>query len=152
MEPDLHKFKHKCHVRVRNFEVDSQGIVHNAKYLEYCEIGRVEYVRQLGYTLLPGGSFGNNIKVRVKRNETTYYNPAKLDDLIDVYTRVAYIKNSSFCFEHILINSDTSQLICFQKSIHVNINPDTDLPERLPDEYRKLILVREGPDMAIIND
>lgn len=152
MDYNLSKFKHKHQIRVRNFEVDSQGIVHNAIYLEYCEIGRVEYIRQLGFKLLPGGTFGNDVKVRIKRNEITYYNPAKVDDLIDVYSRIAYIKNSSFCFEHILINTDSSLLICFQKSIHVNLNLLTNQPERVADEYRKLFSDFEGPHMAIIKD
>ena len=152
MELGLSKFKHKHQVRVRNFEVDSQGIVHNAIYLEYCEIGRVEYIRQLGFRLLPGGTFSDDIKVRIKRNEITYYNPAKVDDLIDVYSRIAYIKNSSFCFEHILINAETRQLICFQKSIHVNLNLMTNEPERIPDKYRELFKDFEGNSIALIND
>lgn len=152
MDLNLSKFKHKHQVRVRNFEVDSQGIVHNAIYLEYCEIGRVEYIRSLGFRLLPGGTFGDDVKVRIKRNEITYYNPAFVDDLIDVYSRIAYIKNSSFCFEHTLINSDTSQLICFQKSIHVNLNLHTNQPERIADKYRKLFQEFEGQDLVIIND
>ena len=152
MDFNLSKFKHKHQIRVRNFEVDSQGIVHNAIYLEYCEIGRVEYIRVLGFRLLPGGTFGDDVKVRIKRNEITYYNPAKVDDLLDVYSRIAYIKNSSFCFEHILINSETNQLICFQKSIHVNLNMNNNQPERITDKYRKLFQDFEGQDMVIIYD
>ncbi len=30
---DFSKFKHKINLRVRNYEVDWQGIVHNAVYL-----------------------------------------------------------------------------------------------------------------------
>jgi len=152
MQIDLGKYKHKYQVRVRNFEVDSQGVVHNAIYLEYCETGRVEYIRQLGFKLLPGGTFDNGIKVLVKRNEITYHFPARIDDLIDVFTRVSYIKNSSFCFEHLLINPETNKLYCFNKSIQVNLNPDTNLPERIPDKYRKLFEDFEGRDLEIVKD
>lgn len=152
MQLDLDKYKHKYQIRVRNFEVDSQGIVHNAIYLEYCETGRIEYIRNLGFKLLPGGIFENGIKVMVKRNEITYHYPARIDDLVDVYTRVSYIKNSSFCFEHLLINPETNNLYCFNKSIHVNLNPDTDNPERISDKYRKLFLDFEKDDIEIIGD
>ena len=152
MQLDLGKYKHKYQVRVRNFEVDSQGIVHNAIYLEYCETGRVEYVRKLGFRLLPGGTFGNSIKVMVKRNEITYNYPARIDDLIDVYTRISYLKESSFCFEHLLINPETNKLYCYNKSIQVYLNPDTNLPERLPEKYRKLFKDFEGRDLEIIKD
>ena len=150
MQQNLNNFKHKFPIRVRNYQVDSQGIVHNAIYLEYCETGRVEYIRELGFHLLPGGMFDNGVKVMVKRNEINYYNPARIDDLIDVYTRVSYIKNSSFCFEHLLLNSESGILHCDQKSIQVNLNPQTNIPERFPDKYRKLIIEYEGNNIELI--
>lgn len=150
MHPELFKFKHKFQIRVRNYHVDSQGVVHNAIYLEYCETGRVEYIRNLGFTLLPGGVLENGIKVMVRRNEINYYYPAKIDDLIDVYTRVSYIKNTSFCFEHVLINSSTHVLHCDQKSIHVNLNPETNTPDRLNDKYRKTLKDFEGENLEEI--
>jgi len=94
--------------------------------------------------------FSNGIKVMVRRNEINYYNPARIDDLIDVYTRVSYIKNSSFCFEHVLLNADTGILHCDQKSIQVNINPDTDTPKRLDDKYRKLLIDFEGNYIEVL--
>lgn len=149
MQLDLDKYKHKYQIRVRNFEVDSLGIVHNAIYLEYCETGRIEYIRSLGIKLLPSGT-EDGIKVMVKRNEITYNYPARMDDLIDVYTRISYIKNSSLCFEHMLVNPETNRLYCYNKSIQVNLNPDTSLPERIPDKYRKLFLDFEKDDIEII--
>jgi acyl-CoA thioester hydrolase len=147
---DLAPFKHKIQIRVRNFEVDALGIVHNAIYLEYCENGRVEYIRQLGYKLLPGGVVDNVIRVMVKRNEINYYSPARIDDLIDVHTRISYIKNSSFCFEHVLLNSETGVIYCDQKSVQVNLNLSTNRPERLANKYRKIFVDFEGPNLKLI--
>jgi acyl-CoA thioester hydrolase len=152
LQINLDKYKHKYQIRVRNFEVDSQGIVHNAIYLEYCETGRVEYIRELGFKLLPGGVFDNGIKVMVKRNEITYHYPARIDDIIDVYTRISFIKNSSFCFEHLLVNPETNRIYCYNRSIQVNLNPDTNTPERVPDKYRKLFLDFEGEDIEEIKE
>jgi acyl-CoA thioester hydrolase len=151
MEYQLNKFKHKYQIRVRNFEVDSQGIVHNAVYLNYCETGRVEYVRNLGIQLMPTGIFDDGIKINVRRNEINYEAPAKLDDLLDVYTRISYIKNSSFCFEHLIINSSSGELLVTQKSVQVNINNKTGLPERLPDHLREVIMNFEGSDLELIS-
>ena len=151
IDTDLKMFRHKYPVRVRNFEVDSQGIVHNAVYLEYCEIGRVEYVRELGIKLLPTGIFDNEVKINVKRNEINYELPARLDEIIDVYTRISYIKSSSFCFEHLLVNSETGAVFVLQKSVQVNLNPQTGIPERLPDHLRKIIIDFEGSNLKLIN-
>jgi len=148
---DLSKFKHKFPVRVRNYHVDSQGIVHNAIYLEYCETGRVEYARNLGIHMMPTGVIDHGIVLLVKRNEINYEASANVDDLIDVYTRITYIKNSSFCFEHVILKSDTGQLLVTQKSVQVNLNPKTRRPERLPDHLRDVIIKFEGEDIEIIN-
>ena len=150
MQEELKKYRHKYRLRVRNFEVDSQGIVHNAIYLEYCEIGRVEYVRGLGIQLLPTGVFDNKIKINVKRNEINYEAPAMLDELLDVYTRISYIKNSSFCFEHLIVGAESKKLYVTQKSVQVNLNNETGRPERLPDDVRKIITDFEGDNVEII--
>lgn len=150
MDLNKSKYKHKFQLRVRNFQVDSQGIVHNAIYLEYCEIGRVEYVRNLGIQLLPTGIFDDGIKINVKRNEINYESPATVDDQLDIYTRISYIKNTSFCFEHLIFHTDTGRLLVTQKSVQVNLNADTNKPERLPDHLRKIITDFEGDDAEVL--
>ncbi|MCC6866054.1 MAG: acyl-CoA thioesterase [Ignavibacteria bacterium] len=150
MELDKSKYKHKETLRVRNFQVDSQGIVHNAVYLEFCEIGRVEYVRNLGIQLLPTGIFNDGVKINVKRNEINYESPAVVDDLLDVYTRISYIKNSSFCFEHLILHHETGKLLVTQKSVQVNLNHDTNRPARLPDNLRKIITDFEGDNVEVL--
>lgn len=150
MELDRSKYKHKFTLRVRNFQVDSQGIVHNAIYLEYCEIGRVEYARELGIQILPTGIFYDGVKINVKRNEINYESPAMVDDQLDIYTRISYIKNSSFCFEHLIFHHETGRLLVTQKSIQVNLNSETNRPERLPEELRKIIIDFEGDAVEVI--
>jgi acyl-CoA thioester hydrolase len=151
MELDKSKYKNKFQLRVRNFQVDSQGIVHNAIYLEYCEIGRVEYVRNLGIQLLPTGIFDDGVKINVKRNEINYESPAMVDDMLDIYTRISYIKNSSFCFEHLIYHNETGRLLVTQKSVQVNLNAVTNMPERLPDHLRKIIMDYEGDSLEILS-
>jgi acyl-CoA thioester hydrolase len=151
LQLDLKKFKHKYQLRTRNYEVDSIGIVHNAIYLEYCENGRVEYVRNLGFKLLPGGVFDNGVKVMVRKNEINYYNPIRIDQLIDIYTRISYLKNSSFCFEHLVLNAESGLIHCDLKSININLNPYTEKPERLPDKYRDMIIKFEGNEVELIS-
>jgi len=119
---DLSEYNHCINVRVRTFEVDSQGIVHNINYFKYLEIGRVEYRRNLGYTILPSGIFNDGLKVVVVHNEIDYRSFAYLDDLLNICTKIAWIKNSSFCFEQIIENKITGSIICEGKGILVNIN------------------------------
>ena len=131
---DINNFRHKIQIRVRTFEVDSQGIVHNANYLKYFEIGRVEYRREYGYSINKNGIFNDGLKVVVVRNEINYRGSSYVDDVINLYTRIAWIKNSSFCFEQLITNSDNN-LICDGLGILVNLNNVTNLPEKLNEKF-----------------
>jgi len=135
---DLSEYKHKIEIRVRTFEVDSQGIVHNINYLKYLEIGRVEYRRNMGYHILPNGIFNDGLKVVVVRNEIDYISFSYLDDLLTVFTKIAWIKNSSFCFEQIIQKNSDKTIICRALGVLVNIN-NMNISEKLPLEFIKQI-------------
>ncbi len=151
MENTLEKelFRHCAQLRVRTWEVDWQGVVHNSYYLRYMEIGRVEYRRRFGYDLSPDGTFNDGLKVFVVHNSVDYRSVAVLDDLLDVYTRVSWIKNSSFCFEHYIERHATKEVLATGKGIIVNVNPLTNLPEALPEKFVKEIIDFE-PKCALI--
>lgn len=138
---DILLFKHKVQVRVRTWEVDWQGIVHNSYYLRYMEIGRLEYRRAFGYNLNPDGTFNDGLKVFVVHNSVDYHAVAKLDDVLDVFTRVSWIKNSSLCFEHVIVNHKENILLSTGKGILVNVdfvsNRPIPLPETFVDEIKQ---------------
>lgn len=143
------KFKHKFQVRVRTYEVDSQGIVHNAVYLQYLEAARIEYRRNLGYRILPTGIFDDGLKVVVVNNTINYKGFAFLDDLLNVYTRIEWIKNSSFCFDQVIENEQTNQVLCEAKGILVNIHPTNNTPYTLAENFIEDIKKFE-PELKLI--
>jgi len=131
-------FLHKILIRVRIYDIDSQGIVHNINYLKYIEEDRVEYRRQMGYKILLNGIFNDGLKVVIVRNEIDYLSFAYLDDLINVYTRRSWIKNTSFCFDSLTENDVNKKLICNAKGILVNLNKHNK-PKIIPKKFRKEI-------------
>jgi acyl-CoA thioester hydrolase len=144
------KYNHKIQVRVRTFEVDSQGIVHNAVYLQYLETARIEYRRNLGYNILPNGIFNDGLKVVVVNNTINYKGFGLLDDVLNVYTRIEWIKNSSFCFDQIIENDNTKILVCEAKGILVNLHPTNNTPESLADNFIEDIKKFE-PELKLLN-
>jgi acyl-CoA thioester hydrolase len=73
-------------VRIRYAECDPMGILHHAKYLEFFEMGRVELLRQSGFsyrTLEEQGVFFVVFKVNVK-----YHAPSRFDDELRVETSI----------------------------------------------------------------
>lgn len=136
-------FGHKVQVRVRTWEVDWQGVVHNSYYIRYMEIGRLEHRRSYGYNLSPDGTFDDGIKVFVVHNSVDYFSTATLDDVLNIYTRICWVKNSSFCFEHYIEKEKTSEIISEGKGILVNVDPLTNLPQNLPQKFIDEVLKNE---------
>ncbi|MGH2568480.1 MAG: acyl-CoA thioesterase, partial [Bacteroidota bacterium] len=142
---DKSRFKHTTEVRVRNYEVDWQGIVHNANYLLYCEVGRIEYLKRVGVTVDLNTIRGRS-KVVLVRNEIDYKAPAYFDELLTVYTRISRIHNTSFMMEGVLEKADTGEIVAENIAYHVWLDAATDRPTPVPDEFRKQIQAFEGAD------
>jgi acyl-CoA thioester hydrolase len=107
---DKSRFRFSSEIRVRNFEIDWQGVVHNAVYIQYFETGRIDYLKNLGVKV-DTDAINRESKIVIVRSELDYKSPAKFDDLLKVFTRISRIGNTSFTFEGIIENAGTGQLI-----------------------------------------
>jgi acyl-CoA thioester hydrolase len=132
------KFRHRIQVRVRNYEIDWQGIVHNTNYLLYCEMGRAAYLQDLGLSINIDTLQGDS-RIVVVRNEINYCAPARFNELINVYTRISYIRNSSFTFEGMLESADTGKRLAENISVHVWLDRESGEPAPVPDAFRGLV-------------
>ncbi|MBM2846916.1 MAG: putative thioesterase [Bacteroidetes bacterium] len=145
---DRTKFKHHTQVRVRNYEIDWQGIVHNANYLLYFEVGRVAYLGDVGIKV-DINTIQHDSKVVVARNEIDYRSPARFGEVLDVYTRISYIRETSFVFEGFIEDSASKRLISENVSVHVWLDHRTDKPLRVQEEFRKWVQRFEGSNVSI---
>lgn len=145
---DRQQFKHRTEIRVRNYEVDWQGIVHNGNYLLYCEVGRVEYLKHIG-ARIDLNSINSESRVVLIRNEIDYLAPALFDDLLIVSTRISFIKNSSFGMEGIIERAATGERIAENIAYHVWLDPVTNKSKSIPDDMRRLVQAFEGSNCAI---
>src|ERR1041385_7352671 len=147
MERD--KFKHSTQVRVRNYEVDWQGIVHNAIYLQYFEVGRIEYLKHLGVKI-EIGTIRGDMKVVLVRNDVLYKSPARFDEELRIHSRISYIKNTSFAFEGFIEDAASGRLIAENTAIHVWLHPRTGEPVAVPENFRIAVTQFEGGDVGIL--
>lgn len=145
---DTSLFRHTTQVRVRNYEVDWQGIVHNAVYLLYFEVGRVEYLKTMGAHLDLNSVRGKN-KVVLVRNEIDYRKPVRFDELLTVYTRISCIKTTSFWMEGILQDAESGANAATNVAFHVWLDASTDRPTPVSDEFRKQVQNFEGQNCLI---
>ncbi len=132
-------FKHTYDVVVKFNEVDMLHIVNNAVYFNYFEQARIKYAKDLG--ILPKeGIAESGSAFYMARNEIDYLKVALFEDKLRIYTRVPYIKHSSFGFEHIIENVLTRKIIAEGAGVLVHVNPVTKKSVPLTDEFRKAVL------------
>lgn len=143
------KFKHRAQVTVRNNEIDWQGVVHNAVYLHYFEVGRMGYFETIGFPIViaPGAM---DWRVVIGRNEIDYRSPARFNETLDVYTRIAWIRNTSFALQGFIEETTTKRLIAENVSLHVWLDRETGEPTRVPDFFREKVRQFEGDDVLIV--
>ena len=143
-------FHHRLHSRVRSYDVDRQGIVHNAVYLYWLEAARIEYFRDIGVPI-DRASFVTKHRFVVVKTSIEYADAAQFDDAYTVFTRVSFVKNSSFGFEHV-IRQENGAILALADSVLVHLNPASHKPERIPDSYRALIKEFDGDSVVFATD
>ncbi len=140
---NLKKFKFKHQLRVRSYEVDWVGIVHNSVYLQYFEVARIEYLKHIGIEV-SYKNINTKSKVVIVRNEINYKHPAKFDDLLDIYVRISEIGTTSFTFESIILNSISKENISDNISIHVWLDEKTGQPVNVDNRFIEIVQNFEG--------
>jgi acyl-CoA thioester hydrolase len=116
------------HIRVRYKDTDTMSVVYYGNYLTYFEVARVEYLRQRN---LPMSEVDKRIHMPVVEAFVKYVKPAKLDDLLEVSSRVSLRKRASFTFSY-EIRNEAKELVATAKMIALpdwlkEIMPDADL-------------------------
>jgi len=131
---EIKEFTHKTSVKVRFHEVDMLGVCNNAVYINYFETARLEYIKAAG--LIPeGGIFSDGNLYFMVRNEINYLGHSYFDDELEVYSKVSYIKYSSFGYDHIIVRKKTGKIIADGKGVVVFVDPKTRKSTPLTDEF-----------------
>jgi len=136
---DKAAFKHKITVAVRFHEVDMLGVCNNAVYINYFEQARLQYMKDLGL-IPPGGIFSDGRLFFIVRNEINYLGHARFDDELNIYSKISYIKNSSFGFDHLVENNRTKETIAEGAGVITQVDTRTRKSVLLPESFIETIL------------
>ena len=74
------------------------GVVYHANYLNWFEIGRTEMIRQMGYTYRKMEEQG--LLLPVTGLDVKYHKPARYDDEIMIFTRIAAFSGLRLNYEY----------------------------------------------------
>lgn len=126
-------------IRTRYAETDQMGVVYYGNYPQYLELGRVEWLRELGISYKKMEKEG--VMLPVVSLQIDYKKPAFYDELITVRTKLKNISSSKIEFDYELIN-EKGEIISTANTILVFVSAETRRPMRCPESIIALIDAR----------
>ena len=136
-------FKYSSLTRVGFSDTDAQGIVYYGRYLTYFDSARVEYHRHLD--MLRTAPQEREFVMRA--NTIEYHAPARFDDLIEVFIRVARIGRTSVTYECAAYREDDDVLMVTATQTLVLVDLDERRACEIPGWYGDQIAAFEGADL-----
>jgi acyl-CoA thioester hydrolase len=134
-------FKFSAFARVGFSDTDAQGIVYYGRYMPYFDTARVEYHRHLDL-LRPSADEEQQFVMRA--TSIDYLAPARFDDLIEVFIRLARLGRTSATFECAAYRVDDDVLMVTASQTLVLVDLEERKPCPIPDWYREPIREFEG--------
>lgn len=117
--------KHNVQVRVRYAETDQMGVVYHGNYAQYFEIGRVEWLRNLGVSYKKMEEMG--VMLPVVSLSMNYKKPARYDELLTVKTIFKSQSAVRIEFDYEIYN-EQEELLTTATSILVFVDMKTGRP------------------------
>ncbi len=116
-------------IRVRYGETDQMGVVYHGNYAQYFEIGRTEWLRELGVTykqMEEDGVMLPVISLNVKFKKSAYY-----DDVIKVITKLKKMPTATIEFDYEILNSK-NEILTTGNTVLAFIDISKNRPTRCP--------------------
>ena len=121
-------------------DTDSGGVVYYANYLKFIERARTEMINELGFTLTTLLKDYDRLFL-VKKIECDYIESCKLEDRLNVQSRVLLLKNASFELEQNILKQNN--FIFRSKILMVCVNSQG-VPSKMPSELHSLMKNKDG--------
>jgi acyl-CoA thioester hydrolase len=134
-------FKYSALTRVWFSDTDAQGVVYYGRYLPYFDHARTEYHRHLGDAPILDAEFV------LRATTVEYVAPARFDDLIEVFVRLARIGRTSMTYEFAAYRlPDDTRLVTATQTV-VLIDREHRRPVPVPNDLRAGVGAFEGADL-----
>lgn len=138
---ELTPFGHRLRARVYFADTDFSGVVYHARYLEFFERGRSDFLRLAGvhHTELMDGKHGEKIVWVVKRMEIDFRASARIDDILTVDTRTLDISGARIVMGQTISRSDA---LLVEARVEAAIIGESGRPRRFPKEWIPVFMPR----------
>lgn len=115
--------------RIRYGETDQMGVVYHGNYAQYFEIGRTEWLRNLGITYKQMEEEG--IKLPVISLMVNFKKSACYDDMIKVKTTLKKIPTALIEFDYEIVN-EMGEILTTGNTVLAFIDINRNRPTRCP--------------------
>ncbi len=131
---ELTGFGHRLHARVYFADTDFSGVVYHARYLEFFERGRSDYLRLAGvhHNELMDGRHGEKLVWVVKRMEIDFRAAARIDDVLVIDTRTENISGARITMAQQIRRGET---VLVDARVEAAIIGENGRPRRFPKEW-----------------
>jgi acyl-CoA thioester hydrolase len=97
--------RHLLPIRVYFEDTDAGGVAYHASYIRWCERGRTDFLRLLGTDarrMIDGSDSHEPAAFVVRRMGCDFARPARMDDLLEVETRVKELGGASVTLTQVI--------------------------------------------------
>lgn len=127
---------HNIQFRIRYAETDQMGVVHHGNYAQFLEMGRIEWLRDLGFSYKKMEE--DNIILPVISMSLNFKKSATYDDLIQVTTKLKNKPSVKIVFDY-EIHNEKGELLTVATTTLAFINSKLNKPIRCPKELEEKI-------------
>jgi acyl-CoA thioester hydrolase len=120
-------------LRVRYAETDQMGVVYHANHFVWFEVGRVELLRQLGFSYREMESKDGRF-IAVAEAKCRYRAPVRYDDEVLVRTQLLNVRDSVIHFGYELRRADDATLLAEGETTHIVTDANMKIAA-LPEKY-----------------
>jgi acyl-CoA thioester hydrolase len=127
----------EARVRVRYAETDQMGVVYHANYLIWFEVGRVEFIRQLGMDY-KSMEKEEDALIAVVEVTARYKAPARYDDELIVRTTLAGVRGPIVRFRYAVVRAVDEVVLCEGETVHIVVGRDMkrrEMPVRYAERF-----------------
>jgi len=127
-------------VRVRYAETDQMGVVYHSNYFLYFEVGRTDYMRQIGLPYRDMEAAGAHMVV--VETSARFRAPARYDDVLVIETRPVQVTAVRVTFEYRIRREGETEVLVEGSTVLACLGDDM-RPRRLPPALEDRLLSRE---------
>jgi acyl-CoA thioester hydrolase len=129
-------------IRARYAETDQMGVVYHSNHFVWFEVGRVELLRQFGFSYKEMEK-EDDCFIAVVDARCRYRAPVHYDDEVVVRTYLKHVREKMIHFGYELRRVDNGKLLAEGETMHIVANSKMK-PRALPEKYMQVFRAAVG--------